>query len=459
MKNSQLLAISLLSFPLSGAVAAPDHFWAFDEVGGTTAADSTGGSNAALFSGAIFANDATRGQVIDFDGVDAYANAGTTPALGLTDSYTWSFWSYDRGSTVNSVMVGNRYDAGNGNSTPLEFQKFTPQQFEWRGNAVAENIDYADLPTNQWVHNAVTLNNGTLNYFRDGVFSGTRQVTNSYVNTQPLFFGGDRANENWNGRIDDVAIWSTALPKAAIAGIGSGALSPVSLESVMSDSFADLSAWTSTNRGLEANVAAGYDAPSLSNGIVTLGGTTSSQYWYGSSLESNQSFDSFKESIVSVDRISLSGTGTAFRSSLWILGDDGHYLHFSQNAGENGWQWNANDVGGSGTLTPTGGGQDIAALNSLDGSLGNFEMAIQLVPGANAGEVTMSMLHDGTVVGSHSFTNFPSTYSVILTGQGRASGDTVSAKFANFNVYQVPEPSVTLILGLSLFGCLRRRRS
>jgi len=101
---------------------------------------------------------------------------------------------------------------------------------------------------------------------------------------------------------------------------------------------------------------------------------------------------------------------TANRSSLWILGDDGHYLHFSQNIGENGWQWNANDVGGSGTLTPTGGGQNITGLNALDGNGGNFGMAIQLVPGANAGEVTMSMLHDGAVMAS-----IPSPTSPALT--------------------------------------------
>ena len=276
MKHLVILALPVLA-PLSLSFAAPDHFWAFDETTGAPAADTTGGTDATLFSGAAFFTDATRGQVIDFDGVDAYASAGTTPALGLTESYSWSFWSYDRGSATNSVIVGNRYDAANGNSTPLEFQKFTPQQFEWRGNGVAENVDYADQPINQWVHNAVTLNNGTLNYFRNGVLTDTRQVTNGYVNSQPLFFGGDRANENWNGRIDEVAIWSSAIPKAAIAGIGTGAFSPISLDNVMTDSFVDLSAWTSTNRGLEANAAAGYDAQSLSNGIVTLGGTTNSQ--------------------------------------------------------------------------------------------------------------------------------------------------------------------------------------
>src|SRR4029434_8956700 len=86
------------------------------------------------------------------------------------------------------------------------------------------------------------------------------------------------------------------------------------------------------------------------------------------------------ETAVSVDRVSLSGAGTAYRSSLWILGDDGHYLHFSQNIGELGWSWNARDDGGRGTLNPIGSGIDIPELNSLDGDVGLHAMKIEVIP-------------------------------------------------------------------------------
>src|SRR6185503_13967299 len=127
----------------------------------------------------------------------------------------------------------------------------------------------------------------------------------------------------------------------------------------MNDTFngpALSSAWTATDRGLEQNGPAGYNAPDLAAnpGRVTLGGTANNQYWYGRSIESTATFPSNLDSEVSVDRVSLTGTGTAFRSSLWIYGDADHYLHFSQNRNEGGWSYNANDVGGFGTNNPTG---------------------------------------------------------------------------------------------------------
>lgn len=153
------------------------------------------------------------------------------------------------------------------------------------------------------------------------------------------------------------------------------------LPATFQDDFSDdLSRWGESTRGLENNAAAGYDAPDATGEELTLAGTTNFQYWFGNSLESVMEFDSRLSTEVRVTRVSLSGSGTAWRSSLWILGDDGHYLHYSQNVGENGWQYNARDDGGSGTLGPTGGGNNIASLDGLDNDGGTFEMAIRMKP-------------------------------------------------------------------------------
>jgi len=220
-----------------------------------------------------------------------------------------------------------------------------------------------------------------------------------------------------------------------------------------------LTKWTSTNRGLENNAPAGYDPPTTAAGQVVLSGTSNAQYWYGNSIESNQHFSSSLQTTVSVDRVSLTGTGTAYRSSLWVLGDDGHYLHFSQNVGENGWSWNARDDGGGGDLNPTGSGTNIGELDALDGDLGSHVMKIEIVPLDVIGSVNMFMYLDDTLVAGHGFTNFPSEFSIVLTGQGRAGGDTVSAVFDNVVVQQVPEPTTAaLVLLGGLAGMIRRCR-
>lgn len=216
---------------------------------------------------------------------------------------------------------------------------------------------------------------------------------------------------------------------------GGGEIRGQVLPAAFQDDFSnDLSKWTESTRGLENNAPAGYDAPEISGGEVTLGGTTNSQYWFGNSLVSGEQFDSRLETEIHVKRVSLAGSGTAWRSSLWILGDNGHYLHYSQNVGETGWSWNARDDGGTGTAAPTGGGNNIASLDGLDTDGGMFEMGMRLVPTGAGVEVTM--LHDGAEVATHMFSNFPTLFNVVLTGQARAGGDTVTAIFDDLAVYQ-----------------------
>ena len=176
---------------------------------------------------------------------------------------------------------------------------------------------------------------------------------------------------------------------------------------------------------------------SVSLGTVTLGGTTNSQTGFGTSLESVDTFDSRVETEVSVKRVLLDYTGTAGRSSLWIFGDNAHYLHFSQEPGEDGWPYNARDDGGAGTLLPTGGGINLALLDPLDGDGGEHIMSLRLIPGPRPA-VCIQMFVDGNLAGVQGFTNFPNNFKVILTAQARAIGDFVNAQFDDVQVNRLP---------------------
>jgi hypothetical protein len=271
-------------------------------------------------------------------------------------------------------------------------------------------------------------------------------------------------------------VWNSALPVSSVRGIARGAFTPATapltgtttppvLFPRMSDTFdgpALSGAWTTTDRGLEQNAPAGYNPPDLTTnpGRVTLGGTSNNQFWYGRSIETTATLSSALDAEVSVERVSLTGTGTAYRSSLWIYGDADHYLHFSQNRNEGGWSYNANDVGGFGTNNPTGGGVNIPLLDSLDASEASHRMKIALVPGDAPGQVSMHMYLDDTLVAIQGFGNFPSEFKVILTGQARATGDSVSAVFDNVNVVQAPEPSAMMLAAaaVGLLACRGNRR-
>jgi hypothetical protein len=453
---SVLHADILAYYPLNGAA-------------GTTAVPNVLGSapSGSLFNNAAYFTDPVRGQVATFDGAGDYAALGDTtiPAIGLNTSFTWAFWAYQEGPINTSVVLGNRYNPAGGEFSPREFIKFTPQRLEFHRNGAGNDVSYgASFVAGVWAQHTAIKNGPVITYFRDGHYAGRTVITEGLLNPQPLYLGGNAATESWQGRIDDVGLWTNAIPVANVAKLASGTATPGSIgngaayANKLSDNFSSTNAlWNATNRGLENNNPAGYNAPNISGGTLTLGGTTTSQYWYGSSYESAQAFPTNQDALVSVDRLSLTGSGSAFRSSLWIYGDATHYLHFSQNYNEGGWTFNFND--GSGGASATGAGINIPGLDSLDGDQGSHNMSVQVVPYGTPGQVWMYLMLDGNVFADQQFANFPSTFNVILTGQARAAGDSVSAVFDNALVQQVPEPGSAVLLGGSLaFLATRRRR-
>lgn len=202
-------------------------YWPLEETSGSSAPNlAAGGTAGTLVNGASWVTDATRGQVLNFDGVDGYVSAGLIPQMTLANDFTWSFWASSE-QTGTNVVVGNRFAASGAESTPREFVKFTSQAFEFHRNGSGEDIDYADLPLGTWIHHAIVKQGSTLTYYRNGVATGTRPITLGLNSPQPFYFGGDQTEENWVGRLDDIATWTKALPAASVAGLAAGALTPL----------------------------------------------------------------------------------------------------------------------------------------------------------------------------------------------------------------------------------------
>ncbi len=204
-----------------------------------------------------------------------------------------------------------------------------------------------------------------------------------------------------------------------------------------------------------------YTADTTSNvDQLTIAGTNTNQsFWGGTTLESVNTFSSSVETTITVDRVSLSGAGTAKRSSLWIdQNPSASFLHFAHNHGENGWQWNSNEQG------PTGGGNNIGAFDAFDNDLGAKEMKLVYRPlGGSSAAVDMYL--DGVLGATANFNNWDNSidFHVRLSGMARqAPNDTVSAVFDNLSATTaIPEPSTFLLAALGLLGLLgftRRRR-
>lgn len=209
-------------------------YWPLEESSGTSAPNAVaGGQTAQLMNGVSWTMDPTRGRVLSFDGVNDYVDAGSIPRQTNSSAFTWSFWAYDQQGASNNVIVGNRYGPTGSDFSPREFIKFTTNQFEWHRNGGAGgNIDYAPMTQSAWIHHAVVKEGTSLTYYRNGVVAGSSSITGGLNNAQPFYFGGDQANENWQGRLDDPAIWEVALPPSAIAGLADGTYNPLSAPTV-----------------------------------------------------------------------------------------------------------------------------------------------------------------------------------------------------------------------------------
>ena len=211
---------------VTGAGAGLYGYWPLAETSGTTAPNlAAGGTAGTLFPGASWTADATRGQVLLLDGVDGYVDAGTIPQITTSNNLTWSFWANSAQTGLN-VIVGNRYSTSGADWVPREFIKFTSSLFQYDHNLV-EVINYTDIPLNAWVHHALVKQGTTFTYYRNGVAGGSLTISVGQNKAQPFYFGGDRANENWAGKLNDVAFWTKALPQSSIASLAAGSVTPL----------------------------------------------------------------------------------------------------------------------------------------------------------------------------------------------------------------------------------------
>jgi hypothetical protein len=229
-----------LGYATNGAPATLFSYWPIQEATGSTAFNLVaGGSNGSIF-GAAWVQDPARGTVLSFNGADSYVNAGTLPRMGQTSSnFTWSFWYYQNsGRSINAVILGNR---SGGNDSPLQFIKFTPNNFEYYRGASIGTMPYS-VPEGSWRHLAVVKNQASLTYYDNGLQVGAATAGGD-VESNPFYWGGDPGapGENADGLIDDISLWTTALTAEQVRLLTAG-VSPLSLFGVAGEISTDLRA-------------------------------------------------------------------------------------------------------------------------------------------------------------------------------------------------------------------------
>jgi hypothetical protein len=172
-------------------------------------------------------------MVLSFNGVNGTGASVTTgltiPAMDLTTDFTWMFWckqdasqGFTSSTGGNDVILGNRYG---GTTSPLQFVKFTPTNFEYYNGDNTSFINYPDIPSGVWVHNATVKQGATLTYYRDGIEVLSITLTKT-MDANPFYMGADGysgVQEAWCGCLSDVRLYNKAVTQlevlAALAGV------------------------------------------------------------------------------------------------------------------------------------------------------------------------------------------------------------------------------------------------
>jgi unsaturated rhamnogalacturonyl hydrolase len=178
--------------------------------------DASGnGHNAAAIGGNLsFVNPGHLGQSVDFDAVSAL-NCANSANVTLSSGGTVSAWikSGNESDTYASVVTKG-FNAWrlmrNNNSSAISFH-FNGTGGQYQANGAVAVLD------NQWHHLMGIYDGSTVRLYVDGQLDGTGAAGSVNVTNDPVYIGSRSDNLSgraWNGQIDEVRIYNTALSQA-----------------------------------------------------------------------------------------------------------------------------------------------------------------------------------------------------------------------------------------------------
>jgi prepilin-type N-terminal cleavage/methylation domain-containing protein len=204
-----------------------DHLvgrWTFDETpelcGANKVCDTSGWGNNGTIAGAIPDNNTPSGQgwAMSFDGVDDYVNCGNSNTLKLSSNGgTVSLW-------FKTSTIPDSFDyilSRDTNGYTIQMNADGTLKVYWAaisGSALFLGSTPTNLANGAWHHFAFTipLDSHISEFYVDGSLIGTDAFGTLGDNGSNLYIGGLGAVRNWQGLIDEVRIYNTALTTSQI---------------------------------------------------------------------------------------------------------------------------------------------------------------------------------------------------------------------------------------------------
>ena len=210
-------------------------YWAFDEVSGATASDSTTnanhgalvnfpGDNSQWIAGRIGGGLGFRGA-----GPNDYVNVPNYPKPGSTMTISAWVWADSRPTwaTIIKNWPGSQQQFHFGlENTSGDLSNYLIQQGGGQLGPVREGAG-SPIPLGSWQHVALVCDGRNMRLYRNGVPVGAPLAYNGTIQTNPvnqyLSIGAKRngatVDSYWQGRMDDLGLWTRGLTADEIFSI------------------------------------------------------------------------------------------------------------------------------------------------------------------------------------------------------------------------------------------------
>lgn len=245
MKTPQLITTILLfmnfGFGINAQTLIPSYvptnslvgWWPFNG----NANDLSGNNNNGTVSGATLTTDryGNNNNAFNFDGLNDYIQVNNSNNLVLSNEFSLIAWVNINGlNTFNAFLSHASNNQTNVSGWVWGYSNFSQpakRHFQaypqWNNSTLAQLGN--DLISNTWVQIATTyeLTSGKLKYYLNGALTDTFVITYSITNSGlNLYIGNHFQNNNplapvptncsFNGKLDDIGIWSRALSDCEI---------------------------------------------------------------------------------------------------------------------------------------------------------------------------------------------------------------------------------------------------
>jgi hypothetical protein len=167
---------------------------------------------------------------LDFDGSNEYISIPHSSSLTISGDMTISAWVYRDSTDAGYLPILTKRPSSVANTTYQFYLDLISEGGKLRfydGSTAASPSGGTSIPTNQWVHVAISVDSGVTNgtkwYVNGTAESSTYNFSITKSNTEEAMIGRLGPTSNYaKGKIDEVALFNSALSASDVTAIYNG---------------------------------------------------------------------------------------------------------------------------------------------------------------------------------------------------------------------------------------------